>query len=227
MKILLAEDEKDLSKALSVIFKKNNYTVDQVYNGEDATAFIDIQSYDLIILDVMMPKKNGIEVLKDLRKSGNNTPVLILSAKGEIDDKVLGLECGADDYLPKPFDVKELVARVRALTRRKTEISDDDITFGNTTFSRNESTISTTYGCVSLLNKELQILEALLTSPSSIISSDKIIDKVWCADDYSTSNNLWVFISYIRRKLEQIHSNVIIKSHRNIGYSLELEDEKN
>lgn len=227
MKILLAEDEKDLNKALSVIFKKNNYTVDQVYNGEDATAFIDTQTYDLIILDIMMPKKNGIQVLKDLRKSGNNTPVLILSAKGEIDDKVLGFECGADDYLPKPFDVKELIARVKALTRRKNDINEEDVTFGNMTFSRSESTISTPNGCVSLLNKELQILEVLLASPNSIISSEKIIDKVWSADDYSTSNNLWVFISYIRRKLEQINANVIIKSHRNIGYSLELIDEKN
>jgi len=228
MKILLVEDEKDLSKALCVLLKKNNYTVDAVYNGQDAIYFLDDIKYDLVILDIMLPIKNGIEVLKDMRSKGNQTPVLILSAKAEVEDKIYGLDSGADDYLPKPFNINELLARIRALTRRLDTINNiESILFGNVKLDRSKSTISTEYGVEYLLNKEYQILELLILNKDCIVSLDTIISNVWATEDYSTVNNLWVFISYLRKKLINVKANFTVKSHRNIGYSLEYIDEKN
>jgi len=226
MKILLVEDERELSKVLNTILSKNNYSVDCAYDGEEAGIFINKNQYDLIILDIMLPKKNGIEILKDARKQGISTPVLILSAKDEIKDRVEGLDNGADDYLPKPFDISELLARIRALIWRRTGKITTNLYFGNVTLDRNTGYLYTEFGKEKLLNKELQIMELFLLNPQKILTSEDIINNAWSFDSYSINNNLWVFLSYIRKKLINIKANVIIKNYRNLGYTLEVVDEK-
>ena len=226
MKLLLVEDERDLSRALSLILHKNNYTVDCAYDGEEAELFLKGNAYDAIILDIMLPKKNGIEILKDMRKKDNQTPVIILSAKSEIKDRIIGLDIGADDYLPKPFDVAELLARIRALTRRRSEKIVTNLSFGNVSLNRDNSIMSTEFGEEKLLNKELQIMELFFLNHDRIISWEEIVNNAWPLDSYSINNNLWVFLSYIRKKLTNIKANIVIKNYRNLGYRVEIEDAK-
>lgn len=221
MRLLLAEDERELSKALSTILKHNLYTVDTVFDGEEALAYIENGNYDGVILDIMMPKIDGISVLKIIRSKGINVPVLILTAKSEVDDKVLGLDCGANDYLTKPFSMKELLARIRAMTRIKTEAVDSLLKFGNVTLNRVTFELSTAYGSYRLANKEFQIIEMFMSNPKNLISTERILEKIWGYDTETEVSVVWVYISYIRKKLASINSNIYIKATRNLGYSLE------
>ena len=221
MRLLLAEDEKELAKALAVILKHNNYSVDAVHNGEDALAYLQSDNYDGAILDIMMPKLDGLSVLKKIRDEGNCIPVLILTAKSEIDDRVAGLDAGADDYLTKPFAMKELLARVRAMLRRRTESADTVLAFGDITLELSSSILTCRDEKVRLTNKEFQMLEMLIEANGGIISVEKFMDKIWGYDSETEQNVVWVYVSYLRRKLSGIGSSVLIEAHRNLGYSLE------
>lgn len=224
MKLLLCEDEKELSNALKAILRHNNYTVDAVYDGEDALAYAEADQYDGIILDLMMPKMNGLEVLSTLRSHGNNTPVLILTAKSETEDKITGLDLGADDYLAKPFDMGELLARVRAVTRRSPGNAIDTITYGDLTLNKQSFELSTSKETIRLGGKEYGIIELLISNPASLISTEKIMERVWGYDSEAEINVVWVYISSLRKKLAQIGSTVEIKASRGLGYTLEKAD---
>ncbi len=221
MRLLLAEDEKELSKALCAILKHNNYSVDAVYNGQDALDYGLAENYDGIILDLMMPKKNGLEVLRELRSAGISTPVIILTAKSEVEDRILGLDTGADDYLTKPFNMGELLARIRALTRRKSEFSPNILTFGNISLNRETFELSCSNEQLRLGNKEFQMLEMLITSPGRLISTEQFMDHIWGYDSEAEINVVWVYISYLRKKLSSIGANAEIKAVRGVGYTLE------
>ncbi len=224
MRILLAEDEKALARAVAKIFEKNNYSVDVVYNGEDALDYIEAGNYDAAVLDIMMPKMDGITVLKKVREAGNQLPILMLTAKAEIDDKVLGLDSGANDYLAKPFDSRELLARVRSITRTKAEV-DSKLTMGNITLDRASYELSSPTGKFKLANKEYQMMELFLSNPHNIISADRFMEKIWGYDSEAEINVVWVYISYLRKKLTALKANIQIKALRNAGYSLEDADD--
>lgn len=221
MRLLLAEDEKALSKALTAILERNHYSVDAVYDGEEALAYLQSDTYDAVILDIMMPKKDGIEVLKELRKAQNNIPVLLLTAKAEIDDKVLGLDAGANDYLTKPFHTRELLARIRAMTRVNTSQMNSLIQMGNITLNQATLELSSNYGSVRLANKEFQMMEMLMSNPHNLIPTERFMEKIWGYDSEAELNVVWVYISYLRKKLLALHANIQIKATRNAGYSLE------
>lgn len=220
MRILLAEDERALSRALVKIFEKNNYSVDAVYDGEAALDYLETGCYDAAVLDIMMPKKDGITVLKTIRAKGNQIPVLMLTAKSEIEDRVLGLDSGANDYLPKPFDSRELLARLRSITRSKTE-ADTKLTCGNITLDRATFEISSPTGSFRLANKEYQLMEFLMTNPHRILSAERMMEKIWGYDSEAEINVVWVYLSYLRKKLTALQADIQIKSTRNAGYSLE------
>ena len=222
MRLLLAEDEKELAKALAVILRHNNYSVDVVHNGEDALTYLENADYDGAILDIMMPKLDGLSVLRKVREAGNVVPVLILTAKSDIDDRVEGLDAGADDYLTKPFATKELLARVRSILRRRTESVDMSLTFGDITLETASSMLCCNDKKVRLTNKEFQILEMLIGANGGIISVEKFMDKIWGYDSETEQNVVWVYVSYLRRKLTGLGSSVAIEAHRNLGYSLEI-----
>lgn len=221
MRILVCEDEIDLADGLCAILKGNKYSVDVVYDGEEALIYLGAENYDAVILDIMMPKVDGITVLKTIREKGNSIPVIMLTAKSELDDKIVGLDSGADDYLTKPFEVKELLARLRAITRRKENITDNVLTFGNITLNRTNFELSSKKGNYKLASKEFQMLEMFMSAPSTIISADTFMDKIWGYDTDSDISVVWVYISYIRKKLAKLEANVEIKVTRNVGYSLE------
>lgn len=222
MRILLAEDEVSLSKALKVILERNNYSVDQVYDGEEALSFLSADNYDCLILDLMMPKVDGITVLKTMRKEGNMLPVIILTAKSEVDDKVLGLDSGANDYLTKPFNSRELLARIRAITRSKENKEGDSILkMGNTILMRDTFILKTDSGETRLQSKEFQILELLMQNKNKLISTERLMEKIWGFDSEAEINVVWVYISNLRKKLVSLDSNVEIKATRNAGYTLE------
>ena len=222
MRLLLAEDEKELSNALVTVLKHNNYSVDVVYNGQDALDYLlSGNHYDGAILDIMMPKKDGISVLKEARAFGIRIPILILTARAEIDDRVMGLDAGADDYLTKPFSMKELLARIRAMTRRQAETTDSILSFGNIKLDRSTYTLSTHKDSLRLANKEFQMLEMLLVNPGQIISIDQFMEKIWGFDSDAEPNVVWVYISYLRKKLTALEANVSIRAARRLGYTLE------
>lgn len=225
MRLLLAEDEKELSNALTAILKHNNYSVDPVYNGLDARDYGLSENYDGIILDIMMPGMNGIDVLKELRNNGIETPVLLLTAKSEVQDKITGLDSGADDYLTKPFAMGELLARIRAMTRRKSEFSPNLLTLGNTSLSRENFTLSTSQGEQKLGNKEFQVIEMLMLNRGMLISTERLMEKIWGFDSDAEINVVWVYISYLRKKLAAVGSNIEIKASRGVGYTLEEKDD--
>ena len=224
MRILLAEDEKELSKALVKIFEKNNYSVDAVYDGEDALAYLELGNYDAAVLDIMMPKKDGISGLQEIRSKGSQIPVLMLTAKSEIEDRVLGLDSGANDYLPKPFDTRELLARLRSITRVKTE-ADTKLTVGNVSLDRAAYELSSPHGSFRLANKEYQMMEYFMSNPHQILSAEKLLEKIWGYDSDADINIVWVYISYLRKKLSALNADIQIKSTRNAGYSLENSDD--
>ena len=225
MRLLLAEDEKELSKALTAILKHNGYSVDAVYNGKDALDYLLGGDYDCAILDIMMPLLDGISVLKGIRHEGLDLPVIMLTAKSEIDDRVFGLDSGADDYVTKPFVAKELIARIRAVTRRKSETESPNLTFENITLNRSTCELSSDKASIRLANKEYQMLEMFRSNPRQIISPDRIKEKIWGFDSDTEQNVVWVYISYLRKKLAKVGANVQIKAARNMGYSLEAKND--
>lgn len=221
MRLLLAEDETILSKALVTILKHNNYSVDAVYDGETALEYLRTGLYDGAILDIMMPKMDGLTVLKNARSENINLPVILLTAKSEISDKIAGLDSGADDYLSKPFDTQELLARIRAMLRRKTDPVEPDLKFGDLELNRATFILSGPGGTIRLSNKEFQMMEMMMLKPGNLISTERFMDKIWGYDSESELNVVWAYISYLRRKLLNLSSKVIIKAVRNLGYLLE------
>ena len=221
MRLLLAEDEKELSKALCAILKHNNYSVDPVFNGQDALDYGLCENYDGIILDIMMPKMNGLDVLKELRAKGVSTPVLMLTAKAEVDDRILGLDLGADDYLTKPFSMGELLARIRAITRRKSEFSPNVLSSGNVSLNRETFELTADGNSVRLGNKEFQMMEMLMSNPGRLISTEQFMERIWGYETEAEINVVWVYISYLRKKLSNLNANVEIKAVRGVGYTLE------
>lgn len=221
MRLLLAEDEKALSKALVTILERNNYSVDAVYDGRSALEYLEAGDYDGAILDIMMPQMDGLTVLKKIRQQGKLTPVLLLTAKAEVDDKVEGLDAGANDYLAKPFHSRELLARIRAMTRIQTVQTDSRLTVGNVTLDRAAFEVFTYAGSFRLANKEFQMLELMMTNPRQLISSERFFEKIWGFDSDAQMNVVWVYISYLRKKLTALHADIYIKATRNAGYSLE------
>ncbi len=224
MRILLAEDEKSMSRALVAILTKNNYSVDAVYDGEEALSYILTGDYDCAVLDVMMPLMDGFEVLRQVRAKGMSLPVMMLTAKSQIDDKVEGLDLGANDYLTKPFESRELLARLRAITRSVTPAADNTLKYGNVSLNRANFELSTASGSVKLAAKEFQMMEYLMANPGGLISTDRFMDKVWGLDSEADISVVWTNLSYLRKKLAQIKANVKIKATRNAGYSLEIEE---
>jgi len=220
MRILLAEDEQSLARALVRILEKNNYSAQAVYNGVDALKHLETGNYDAVILDIMMPGLDGITVLKRLRAQGNQIPVMMLTAKSEIDDKVLGLDSGANDYLTKPFDTKELLARLRVITRSQTAV-DSRLTVGNITLDRATYELSSPNGNFRLANKEFQMLEMLMSNPHHLISTERFMEKIWGYDTNVEISVVWVYISYLRKKLSMLGANIQIRATRNAGYMLE------
>ena len=221
MRLLLAEDERALSKALVTILERNNYSVDAVYDGQEALEYLETGNYDAVIMDIMMPKVDGITALKMLRSRGDLIPVLMLTAKSEIEDKVTGLDAGANDYLTKPFSSRELRARIRAVTRVQAAQTSSILKMGNVTLDRSNFELSTPSGSFRLANKEFQVLELLMNNPKILISSERFMEKIWGYDSESEINVVWVYISYLRKKLIALDADIKIKAARNAGYYLE------
>jgi len=223
MRLLLAEDEISLSKALTAILSKNNFSVDAVYDGMDAVDYLMKGDYDCAILDVMMPKLNGFEILKHIRKNGITIPVMMLTAKSQTDDKVEGLDLGANDYLTKPFESRELLARLRAITRTYTNTADNELKYGNVSLNRATCELTGPLGSIKLAAKEYQMMEYLMSNPGMLISTERFFDRIWGIDFEGDINIVWTNLSYLRKKLQTIGADVRIKASRNQGYSLETD----
>lgn len=221
MRILVAEDESSIARALKALLEKNKYTVDVVDNGTDALAYITFSSYDALVLDIMMPGMDGIQVLRVARTQGVATPALFLTAKSQVEDRVAGLDAGADDYLPKPFASAEFLARVRALTRRSSTYVPSVLTVGNVSLDCSQYDLSTPEGCIRLSNKEYQLMELFMRHPRQVFSSDHLMERIWQADSDAEIDVIWTYIGYLRKKLKQLNANVEIKTIRGAGYSLE------
>lgn len=224
MRILIVEDERQLSDVLTVLLKQNMYEVDAVYNGLDGEDYALTGIYDAIILDIMLPLKNGLEVVKSLRKQNCATPVLLLTAKSEVENKIEGLDSGADDYLAKPFISGELLARLRAITRRGTEFVPDILQVGNTVLDKNTHELKGKTVTIKLSTKEYQIIEMLFKGQNQILPKERFLEKIWGFDNEAEYNNIEVYLSFVRKKLSAISSNLKIKAVRNIGYCLEVNE---
>lgn len=222
MRILIAEDEISTAKALKVIMEKNKFSVDIVHNGDDAWSYVKTTPYEVVVLDIMMPGMSGLEVLSLMRENKINTPVLMLTAKSEIEDKVAGLEAGADDYLAKPFASTELIARVKALGRRSEVYSDSVRTLGNISLDGNRYELRSGDQTVSLTNKEYQLLELFILHPGFVFSTEHLMEKIWGIDSDSDIDVVWTHIGFVRKKLKNINADVEIKTIRGAGYSLEV-----
>ncbi len=222
MRLLLAEDEQELSHALTAILKHNHYSVDAVDNGQDALDYLLAGTYDGAVLDVMMPRLDGISVVRRAREQGCSLPILLLTAKSEIDDRVTGLDAGADDYLTKPFSTKELLARIRAITRRQAEVTSSVLQLGNLTLDRVSFELSTAKGSFRLAGKEFQMMEMLMSRPGVRITTEQFMEHVWGYDSDAEINVVWVYLSYLRKKLASLDANVQIRAFRGIGYTLEV-----
>lgn len=221
MRLLLAEDERPLSRALVAILQRNQYTVDAVFDGEAALEALSGGNYDGAVLDIMMPGLDGITVLQRLRARGDLLPVLLLTAKSEVDDKVLGLDSGANDYLTKPFAARELVARIRAMTRPQHDLAGSQLHLGNITLDRATFSLSSPSGRFQLSSKEFLMLELLLCCPGHPVSETRLLERIWGYDSGTERSVVWVYISYLRRKLEALHADVCIRSVPDAGYLLE------
>ncbi|MGF9699468.1 response regulator transcription factor [Paenibacillus sp. MABNR03] len=223
MRILIAEDEVHLAEAVSQILKKNNYSVDMVHDGRSALDYALSGIYDLLLLDIMMPEMDGISVLRKLRSEGNHTPVILLTAKGELSDKVAGLDTGADDYIAKPFATEELLARIRAALRRKGEVvPEDGLKFGDIELNTTQLKLTVQGKEIKLNLKENELLELLITRKQAITSKEQIIEKLWGFDSEVEYNNVEVYISFLRKKLTFLNSSVCINTIRGVGYVLEV-----
>ncbi len=226
MRLLIAEDELDLAEILTVFFERNQFTVDAVNDGLSAYEYAGADDYDAIILDVMMPKMDGIEVLRRLRADGNTTPVMMLTAKAQKDDRILGFDAGADDYLPKPFEPDELLSRVRAILRRRENYKPSVMTYGDITLSPVSDMLSCNSGkSVRLSGREYQVMELFMQTPKTVLSADKIMERVWGWDSDAEINVVWVHISNLRKKLKSLGSSVTIHANRGLGYILEAPDD--
>ena len=223
MRLLYAEDERSLARAVSTLLIKNNYSVDVVYDGESALDYLETGNYDGVILDVMMPKLDGFQVLKRMRAQGDSTPVLLLTARSEIDDRVSGLDSGANDYLTKPFDMKELLARIRAMTRVLSVQPDKTIRRGSVTLDCSSYDLPGPGGSFKLAGKEYQMMEMLMRTPRRLISTDTFMDRIWGYDSEAEVNIVWVYISMLRKKLKAIDADVEIRAQRGVGYYLEVQ----
>ncbi|OUN22169.1 response regulator transcription factor [Pseudoflavonifractor sp. An85] len=221
MRLLLAEDERSLARAVGTLLERSHYAVDVVYDGAEALEYLDSNNYDGVILDRMMPKVDGLMVLRRIRQAGNRVPVLLLTALGEVEDKVEGLDAGANDYLAKPFATAELLARIRAMTRTQTGQSTTRLQVGNLVLDQTSYQLSTPSGSCRLTNKEFQMLEMLMANPRQLISPQRMLERIWGYDSEAEVNVVWVYISYLRKKLTQLGANVPIKASRNAGYRLE------
>ncbi len=221
MRILVADDEPEMTMALEALLRREHYSVDVVNDGQDALDYGLAENYDCLILDIMMPKLDGIQVLQALRAKNVSTPVLLLTAKSQVEDRVAGLDSGADDYLPKPFDHRELIARVRALTRRGGEYTPSVLTVGKTALDCSTFELKCGASCIRLGNKEFQMLELLMRQAGRLISTEQFMEHIWGYDSEAEINVVWAYISYLRRKLEAVGSNVRIAARRGQGYLLE------
>ncbi|WP_300409652.1 response regulator transcription factor [Lagierella sp.] len=221
MRILIVEDEVRLAEAISEIVKSEKYDSDIVHNGKDGLYYASSEIYDCIILDVMLPEMDGFEVLREVRKKGIETPILMLTAKDEVKSKVLGLDYGADDYMTKPFDVEELLARIRAITRRKGQVILDELTFEDLILDLNNYSISTKHKSINLTAKEFELIKLLMTNANIVVTKDDLISKIWGYDSDAEDNNVEVYISFVRKKLKFIKSKVEITTLRKLGYKLE------
>lgn len=221
MRILIVEDEAHLAEALTHILKKHNYTVDSVYDGEAGLDYALSNIYDVIVLDIMLPKMDGISIVKRLRREGIDTPVLLLTAKGEVRDKVIGLDSGADDYLAKPFNTEELLARIRAISRRRGSVSaDNSLKYGDITLDVSKLSLTCGSKEITLTLKESELLEFLMNNGEMVSVKERIIEKLWGYDSDAEANHVEVYISFIRKKLKYVGSKVAINTVRGIGYSL-------
>ena len=223
MRLLLAEDERSLSRALVKILENGKYSVDAVYDGQEALDYLEDENYDGVILDIMMPKKDGLTVLKELRAKGNAIPVLLLTAKSEIEDKVEGLDLGANDYLTKPFAPPELLARIRAMLRNgpATVAADSILSMGNIRLDTSKFELSGPGGSFQLANKEYQIMELFLRHQGQVFSAERLLEKIWGYETEADINVVWVYISYLRKKLTALDADIRIRAIRSVGYSLE------
>lgn len=225
MRILIVEDEVHLAEALVQILKKNNYTADAVYDGEEGLDNALSGIYDLVILDIMLPKMDGISILKKMRKERISTPVILLTAKGDVSDKVIGLDSGADDYLAKPFATEELLARIRALSRRKGEVINESILeFGDIELNTSSLKLTNSIKDVKLTLKEYELLELLIMRKNVVTPKELIIEKLWGFDSQAEYNNVEVYVSFLRKKLQYLESKVYISTIRGVGYMLEVKD---
>ena len=223
MRLLIAEDELDLAEALTAFFEKNHFSVDAVHNGADAYEYAVSGGYDAVILDVMMPRMNGIQVLERLRAEGVKTPIMMLTAKGQKNDRITGFNAGADDYLPKPFDPDELLSRVRAILRRSEAYQPTVLTYGDVTLDPATGLLSCGGQSLRLGGRELQVMELLIRSPRQVFSAERIMERVWGWDNEAEINVVWVNISNLRKKLRAIGSHVTLRANRGLGYVLEEE----
>ena len=221
MKLLYAEDERGMSEAVVDILQYHHYSVDAVYDGEEALYYAENEEYDGIILDVMMPKMDGIEVLRRLRSHGNHTPILLLTAKSEVDDQVLGLNSGADDYLPKPFSTKLLLARLAAMLRRRVDFTPTVLQYGNITLNQQTYELSNGEQSFVLPKLEYQLMELFLLNKERCFSTEDLLCKIWGYDAETDLGTVWVYISYLRKRLAALNADIIISTKRNLGYKLE------
>ena len=223
MHLLIAEDELDLAEALEVFFRHNKFTVDVVNDGLSAYEYANADDYDAIILDVMMPKMDGFEVLRRLRADGSRVPIMMLTAKAQKDDRITGFDAGADDYLPKPFEPDELLSRVRAILRRREEYRPSVLSFGDLSLDPSTDVLACGTGkSVKLSGREFQVMELFLRAPKTVLSADKIMERVWGWDSDAEINVVWVHISNLRKKLQSLGSSAIIQANRGLGYILEM-----
>ena len=222
MRILIAEDDSSLRRVLVSILQKNCYTAEAVDNGEDALDYLLSGLYDAAVLDIMMPGMDGVSVLTEARKAHNTTPVLLLTAKAEIDDKITGLDAGANDYLTKPFDMRELLARLRVLTRKSGIQQTNLLTFGNTALNTETFELTAPGGSYKLANKEYQTMLLFMRNPKVVIPSSRVLESIWDPDSKAGDHTVWTYVSYLRRKLEAIRADVEIRTLRGAGYTLEV-----
>lgn len=222
MRLLLAEDEHSLSRAIITILERNGYQADAVYDGEEALTALESGRYDGAVLDIMMPKMDGLTVLKQVRARQNQIPVLLLTARAEIDDKVEGLDLGANDYLTKPFAAKELLARIRAMTRLSSPQTDSILSLGNIRLNRTTFELSSSFGSFQLATKEFQVLELLMTSPNSCLPAERFFERIWGTEQDVDRDVVWMYLSYLRKKLSALHADIRIRSIEGEGYLLEL-----
>ena len=221
MRVLISEDEFELAKGLKFLLEKNKFSVDVVHDGAAALECFGTGSYDVIVLDIMMPKVDGLKVLKTIRRTGSGVPILMLTAKGEVEDRVQGLEAGADDYLPKPFATREFIARVKALSRRNTAYAEAVLEFGDVRLDCNRYELSCGDVSVRLNNKEFQLMELFMRHPHFVFSTSHLMDKIWGQDSEADLNVVWTYVGFIRKRLKQVGGGVEIRTARGAGYSLE------